>query len=706
MCRMALSIIKNRCELKIDKNNRFYKIKYIIENRIVNWLFAAMDLLNEKDHLPVMSKIMSAMAYLCCYAPRGHDTLSQALLEQGVGRKCNQYIVSKEEKIRRNALWTLSNFVINAKCLKSFLAEKNSIPRLVSVLGERPLPSSRSLRSACWSLANILACEPSARHLILFDSTLMQTLREFGVAASDAGLTYPASDLWHQVMSQYFRFLSNLVCERKLERSDPLREQRRIASASGLIQDVCFHSYAWADEERQCPDLRSLSSFALGFLADIGADFPELGCEMLNNDAVYLGIRTMADSVMEIFHDPFFERRYLQDGDWAVAEETKDYYTSALLCMWRYLSVAFRLFDLPNGWDKVNSQAIQRLFRIVADVCFAKDGISMLAGLTLPGIEQMATGVSQMPLNGSGFVALAALDENFAAIPELWLRIVDAKQGHNIMDKLAMMALLCVDSENESDYLEAILQNSLIALAALERSKISEIVEGVGKVLSKTYDPNGVPVTVQMLPQYEDISDNVDPVNVFYKKSSGFELVNGEEDSESEDEDEEAPPGRPIDPRAAKAIETGSCTFTQTGEHHCPQYWYECKTCEMVNGDGICTVCAAKCHKGHELSLLKHAMQFFWYDTDSTDERQTKSHLLDTCFCSAIAEVRDRWTALASNLKLNLNPGPNPSALQRHHFSFRWIFQTRQMYYIRTYKKCSFILLTTVSRMRCRSSLS
>eukprot|EP01122_Echinamoeba_exundans_P004307 TRINITY_DN14327_c0_g1_i1.p1 TRINITY_DN14327_c0_g1~~TRINITY_DN14327_c0_g1_i1.p1 ORF type:complete len:725 (+),score=122.48 TRINITY_DN14327_c0_g1_i1:46-2220(+) len=612
MCRMALSIIQNRCNLKSNNKDRFYKIKFIIENRIVNWLFAVMDLLNEKDHLPVMSKIMSAMAYICCYAPRGHDTLSQALLEQGVGRKCNQYCTSKEERIRKNALWTLSNFVINSKCLQSFLAEKNSIARLVSVLGERPLPSARSLRSACWSLANILACEPNARALILFDPNLMRTLRDFGVAASDVGLNHAPYDLWHQVMSQYFRALNNLVSDRKLKISESLQEQRRIASECGLIQDVCFHGYMWADAPRECPDLRSSASFALGFMSDICADFPELGCEILNNDEVYGGIRTMADTTLETFYSERFEKNFLSDEEGPQFEEARDYYTSSLLCVWRYLSIGFRLFDLPNGLEGVSLKAAKRLLRIVSDICFAsKDGISMLAGLTLPGIEQMSTGVSQMPLNGSAFVALAALDENFASDPELWLQLVDIQKGHTIMDKLAMLALLCVDSENESDYRDAILQNSLIALAALERSKNNEIASATEMVTRKKYDPDGVPVTVEMLPQYEDIWEELDPVNVFYKKSSGFELVNGEEDSESEDDDEAAPPGRPVDPRAAKAVENGVCTFSQTAEHHCPQYWYECKTCELVKGDGICVVCAAKCHEGHELSLLKHAMQFF-----------------------------------------------------------------------------------------------
>lgn len=38
------------------------------------------------------------------------------------------------------------------------------------------------------------------------------------------------------------------------------------------------------------------------------------------------------------------------------------------------------------------------------------------------------------------------------------------------------------------------------------------------------------------------------------------------------------------------------CTFT---------VWYHCHTCKMVDGVGVCTVCARVCHRGHDVSYAK-----------------------------------------------------------------------------------------------------
>lgn len=43
--------------------------------------------------------------------------------------------------------------------------------------------------------------------------------------------------------------------------------------------------------------------------------------------------------------------------------------------------------------------------------------------------------------------------------------------------------------------------------------------------------------------------------------------------------------------------ESNSIVFTH--------YRYHCHTCKLVDGTGVCTVCAKVCHKGHELSYSK-----------------------------------------------------------------------------------------------------
>ena len=40
------------------------------------------------------------------------------------------------------------------------------------------------------------------------------------------------------------------------------------------------------------------------------------------------------------------------------------------------------------------------------------------------------------------------------------------------------------------------------------------------------------------------------------------------------------------------------------------QHWYHCHTCKMVDGVGVCTVCARVCHKDHDLSYAKYGSFF------------------------------------------------------------------------------------------------
>eukprot|EP00029_Vermamoeba_vermiformis_P009166 TRINITY_DN4487_c0_g1_i1.p1 TRINITY_DN4487_c0_g1~~TRINITY_DN4487_c0_g1_i1.p1 ORF type:complete len:742 (+),score=194.62 TRINITY_DN4487_c0_g1_i1:102-2327(+) len=52
-----------------------------------------------------------------------------------------------------------------------------------------------------------------------------------------------------------------------------------------------------------------------------------------------------------------------------------------------------------------------------------------------------------------------------------------------------------------------------------------------------------------------------------------------------------------------EAIKRGVCTFSYTGYHFHPQYWWTCETCSLMAGKGFCAVCKDKCHKGHSVTL-------------------------------------------------------------------------------------------------------
>ncbi len=44
------------------------------------------------------------------------------------------------------------------------------------------------------------------------------------------------------------------------------------------------------------------------------------------------------------------------------------------------------------------------------------------------------------------------------------------------------------------------------------------------------------------------------------------------------------------------------CTFTKTHKEFVNQHWYHCHTCGMVDGEGVCTICAKVCHREHDIS--------------------------------------------------------------------------------------------------------
>ncbi|XP_044730066.1 E3 ubiquitin-protein ligase UBR4 isoform X3 [Chrysoperla carnea] len=73
--------------------------------------------------------------------------------------------------------------------------------------------------------------------------------------------------------------------------------------------------------------------------------------------------------------------------------------------------------------------------------------------------------------------------------------------------------------------------------------------------------------------------------------------VNEEEDSGAEDSDEDS-------------LCNKLCTYTVTQKEFMNQHWYHCHTCRMLDGVGVCSVCARVCHKNHDLSYAKYGNFF------------------------------------------------------------------------------------------------
>ena len=55
-----------------------------------------------------------------------------------------------------------------------------------------------------------------------------------------------------------------------------------------------------------------------------------------------------------------------------------------------------------------------------------------------------------------------------------------------------------------------------------------------------------------------------------------------------------------------KKINENTCTFAYTGKTRIKQDYYQCKTCNLKNGFGVCIQCSKVCHKFHDLIFIKN----------------------------------------------------------------------------------------------------
>jgi hypothetical protein len=68
-------------------------------------------------------------------------------------------------------------------------------------------------------------------------------------------------------------------------------------------------------------------------------------------------------------------------------------------------------------------------------------------------------------------------------------------------------------------------------------------------------------------------------------------------------------------PTVASCLTSGQCTFMATGTNYQMQEVFRCVTCNLTGTQGICAVCAQKCHKGH--SLIPSGRLNFYCDCNS-----------------------------------------------------------------------------------------
>ena len=90
------------------------------------------------------------------------------------------------------------------------------------------------------------------------------------------------------------------------------------------------------------------------------------------------------------------------------------------------------------------------------------------------------------------------------------------------------------------------------------------------------------------------------------------------------------------------------CTFVRSKKEYLVQHWYHCYTCGLTDHTGVCSVCAATCHRNHE--TVYHGYTEFYCDCGANDSKKK-------CHC-----VKARTLAQASSLAQKDLPKPGPQS--------------------------------------------
>jgi len=85
------------------------------------------------------------------------------------------------------------------------------------------------------------------------------------------------------------------------------------------------------------------------------------------------------------------------------------------------------------------------------------------------------------------------------------------------------------------------------------------------------------------------------------------------------------------------------CTYTQTQKQFSRQVWFHCKTCQLENSLGICSVCVFTCHATHDVSYAGDT-DFF---CDCGDPEDTKA----TCCAQNVNETPGQVIDLTTLVK-------------------------------------------------------
>ncbi|GAB0092871.1 Protein purity of essence [Sergentomyia squamirostris] len=179
----------------------------------------------------------------------------------------------------------------------------------------------------------------------------------------------------------------------------------------------------------------------------------------------------------------------------------------------------------------------------------------------------------------------------FTDLLQVMVTLADAGQGkgHSVLFSAAIDWLEVSKNHVLEKSLNKLTAKSNIALENVSSllQYMSDLLQGLGSTGSRALSP---PWEEDNPPDMDDFVDDVGA---------------DDDDSVVEDSDEDS-------------LGNKLCTFSITQKEFMNQHWYHCHTCKMVDGAGVCSVCARVCHKNHDISYAKYGN--FFCDCGAKDD--------------------------------------------------------------------------------------
>ncbi|CAG9856656.1 unnamed protein product [Phyllotreta striolata] len=252
----------------------------------------------------------------------------------------------------------------------------------------------------------------------------------------------------------------------------------------------------------------------------------------------------------------------------------------------KYTITAFDNKDLssPSSADQKslvqeNSQLLQAITSFIVK---QNSSVSEEVSITiLKALIQLAKYLLSPAFEGAGFTDLM--------VDMIMLANAGSGKGHSFLfPATAGWIEICNQYTTEKDVADKLTNDS-------DGSKSSAMIEAASCILEYVSDVVSS-ITAQRSPAVAR------PLSPPWEHETPLDLDSewpdfGDDDDSGEDSDEDS-------------LCNKLCTFTVTQKEFMNQHWYHCHTCKMLDGVGVCSICARVCHKGHDLSYAKYGNFF------------------------------------------------------------------------------------------------